>query len=161
MQQRGRPGVEARAVLAACAARGITSEVFSLKRIERRQLALSPETFVFGDHDVMRAAFAQLAVDGPWLEGYPDSLRPWLRREVWACELQAARREAARRGRALFVKPRDAHKRFSGHLLDASGGSWATQGVSARLEVWCGEPVRFLSEFRAYVVDGVVAGLSH
>jgi hypothetical protein len=159
VQQPGRPTVEARALLDTLATRGIAATPFSLKQLRRKRLPLSRTTLVAGDHDVMRAAFQQLEIDGPWLPTYPAGTEHFLHRSLSRSTLAAARQHVDSTGERLFIKPADAHKRFTGFVYEPHAGAFAFNGASGQTEVWCSSPVEFGAEFRAYVVDGEVLGV--
>src|SRR4051812_15559404 len=67
--------------------RGIPVELYTFKRIQRRNLPLSSETFIAGDMDAMHGAMNQLNIDIPVPNDYPYSLTPFLRRRVWKSTL--------------------------------------------------------------------------
>ena len=158
VQQPGRPSVEARAVLDTFAAHELPTLTGSLKQMQRGRVELSPEVLVFGDHDVMRAAFKRLSVDGPWLADYPTGVEPFLRRTMRATTLGQARAQVEESGRASFLKPRDARKRFTGFVYSPGNDGFAFAGASRSLPVWCSDPLEFGDEFRAYVCEGTVIG---
>ncbi len=159
VQQPGRPTIEARAILETLTARGIPVTPFSLKQLRRRRLTLSPTTLVAGDHDAMRAAFKQLGLEGPWLETYPAGSEAFLHRSISRSTLAAARQHVDSTGERMFIKPADAHKRFTGFVYEPHAGSFQFNGASGQTEVWCSTPVEFGPEFRAYVVEGDVVGV--
>lgn len=136
----------------------VPTTTFSLKQLRRRKLKLRPETLVVGDHDVMRAAFTQLAIEGPWLETYPAGTEPFWRRRIWRSTLAEARQHVDTAGERLFIKPAEAHKRFTGFVHAPGSGSFAFNGASSQTAVWCASPVEFGAEFRAYVTHGEVVG---
>ncbi len=159
VQQPGRPTVEARALLDTFASKGVPTTPFSLKQLRRKRLPLSRHTLVAGDHDVMRAAFQQLEIDGPWLPTYPPGTQPFLRRSVSRSSLAAARQHVDSTGERMFIKPADAHKRFTGFVYEPHAGSFQFDGASGQTQVWCSTPVEFGAEFRAYVVNGEIVGV--
>lgn len=160
VQQPGRPTGEARAVLETLAARGQPTQTGSLKQLQRGRVALDPEVLVVGDHDVMRAAFKQLGVGGPWLSDYPRGVEPFLRRSVRPSTLAQARAEVDDSGRACFIKPREARKRFTGFVYAPGDDSFAFAGASGSTAVWCSDPVEFGDEYRAYVCGNGVVGVT-
>ena len=91
---------------------------FSLKQLRRRRLTLSPTTLVAGDHDAMRAAFNQLGLEGPWLATYPAGTERFLHRTLSRSTLAAARQHVDSTGERMFIKPADAHKRFTGFVYE-------------------------------------------
>lgn len=103
---------------------------------------------VAGSVKFVRAALKALGKEPPTQNPYPDAMRPWLRRKVWP---------VASLGRALdqelpvFVRPANRWKRFTGFVAESHSPP-QVYGVSRREPVWCSEVVRFVSEWRCYVV---------
>jgi hypothetical protein len=56
-------------------------------------------------------------------------------------------------GRRLFIKPADGWKRFTGFVAEFVDDP-RFNGQSKARPVWISDPVRFVSEWRAYVADG-------
>ena len=67
--------------------RGIPVSLYASKRIQRRQLPLSPETFIAGDMDAMHGAMRQLKIEIPPPNDYPKSLSAFMHRRIWASTL--------------------------------------------------------------------------
>lgn len=63
-------------------ARGVEVTLFTRKRMERRQLAISPRTLVVGEIPVVETALKQLGVEPPGDDSYPDALHRYLLRRV-------------------------------------------------------------------------------
>lgn len=156
----GRLGDEARIVAEELARRGLPTTFFHAKEIARRRLPLDRGCFVVGDVDCVHGALRQLGVDAPTPDDYPESLRPWLRRRVWRATVRDVLR-SVNEGTAVFAKPAEALKRFTGRVFATPADTSALHGVSGRAPVWCAETVAWRSEFRAYVVRGEVVALAH
>jgi hypothetical protein len=62
--------------------RGIPVSLYTAKRIQRRQLPLTADTFIAGDMDAMHGAMRQLGIEIPAPNDYPKSLQPFLRRRI-------------------------------------------------------------------------------
>lgn len=156
-QGMGRLLPEMRDARDAALARGLEVTLFVTKRMERRQLPLSPRTLVVGEIPTVEAALRQLGVEPPGDDSYPEPLRPFLLRRVWPSSLgEVEQRYLDGDAEPVFVKPRERLKRFTGLVLDSPSSLAAIGGASRRTPVWCSELVHFLSEWRAYVIDGVV-----
>jgi hypothetical protein len=67
--------------------RGIPVSLYTLKRILRRNLPLSHDTFIAGDIDAMHGAMHQLKIQVPPPNDYPKSLEVFLPRRVWKLTL--------------------------------------------------------------------------
>ena len=142
--------------------RGTPVELYTLKRIQRRNLSLSSATFIAGDMDAMHGAMSQLEIDIPAPNDYPESLTPFLCRRVWKSTLgEVERRIFAEAAAPVFVKPSARRKNFTGRVVGLSSDFMQIGAVSRRQEVWCSEVVVWKSEFRVYVVDDEIVGLDH
>jgi hypothetical protein len=142
--------------------RGTPVELYTLKRIQRRNLPLSSATFIAGDMDAMHGAMSQLEIDIPAPNDYPESLTPFLCRRVWKSTLaEVERRVFAEAAPPVFVKPSARRKNFTGRVVGLSSDFMQIGAVSRRQEVWCSEVVVWKSEFRVYVVDDEIVGLDH
>lgn len=148
---------ERESILRALAARGREPVLFRAKDMLRRRVLLDRTTMVVGDVPTMRAAMQVLGVSVPAPDDYPHELQWCLERKIVKRELRWARDEAAL-GRRVFVKPASQLKRFTGLVL---GEGVEVAGVGGHTECWCSEPVRWLSEYRYFVVAGVIVGRSH
>jgi len=82
----------------------------------------------------------------PVFNTYPPCLHGLLRREVREMRLGDVRGD-------VFVKPQTDVKRFTGGMVCD-----IPAGLPADLSVWVSEPVDFVSEWRYYVLNGVVVG---
>ncbi len=143
-------------------ARGIPMDLYTLKKIHRRQLPLSPQTLVVGDMDCLYGAFKQLQIPIPEADSYPEPIRHHLHRRVWESNLG---REKARfrQGsmRPTFIKPRGRQKRFTGFVFDSDYGFQRVYGISRREAVYCSEVVEWTSEYRVYVCNGEILSIDH
>jgi hypothetical protein len=59
----------------------------------------------------------------------------------------------------VFIKPAECTKRFTGFVLD-NPHDYRIAGVSRSLPVWVSNPVRWLAEWRVYVVRNEVRHIS-
>lgn len=132
------------------------------KPFVRKRVQPLPGDVCAGSVAFVRAALQSLGRQLPRPDPYPDALTAFLRRRVWiASSLGGVLDEIAETHRPLFVKPAKRWKLFTGFVVDEPRPA-QLHGVSRREPVWCSEPVRFLSEWRVYVIDAVPAfiGLS-
>lgn len=125
-------------------------------------VAVDSGTVTVGSVAFVRRALRRLAAEPPPL-GYPACLRAYLGRRVWATNWAEVR---ARVGpdtatRAVFVKPRDHDKAFTGYVVSAFRDLIRTAGWPAEMPLWAAEPVRFVSEWRYFVLRGDVIGVGH
>jgi hypothetical protein len=142
--------------------RGIPVALYTLKRILRRNLPLSRDTFIAGDMDAMHGAMRQLNIQVPPPNDYPRSLDTFLHRRIWKSTLGAIEQAiVSDAGAPVFVKPAQRQKNFTGRVFTSIDDFWYIGGVSRRQEVWCSRPVIWHSEFRVYVIDGEIVSIDH
>jgi hypothetical protein len=133
--------------------RGIPISLYTAKRIQRRQLPLSAETFIAGDMDAMHGAMRQMKIEIPPPNDYPKSLLPFLHRRLWASTLSAVEQEVWEgSGEPVFAKPADRRKSFTGRAFASADDFREIGSVSRRQEVWCSQVVSWCSEYRVCVI---------
>lgn len=142
--------------------RGIPVQHYTIKRIHRRQLALGSDTFIAGDMDAMHGAMRQLHIPVPEPDDYPACLGEFLRRRVWTSTLgEIERLLEIGSAPAMFVKPADRRKNFTGTVCYSERDIAALGNVSRRQRVRCSEVVSWTAEFRVYVLDHQVVAIDH
>jgi len=146
-------------VLETLVRRGIPVQLFTKKKLDRRQLPLDVHSFVAGDHPTIALAMKQLGVAHPALSCYPQSLAPWLKRTVWSTDLRSAMRESGLR--PLFIKPLSRTKLFTGFVCHSPADLYKAESASLSTEVYCSEVVDWQAEYRVFVQDGKIAGIRH
>lgn len=156
----GKLGHEEKLLRAELEHRGIPVSLYTAKRIQRRQLPLTAETFIAGDIDAMHGAMRQLNIEVPAPSDYPNSLLPFMHRRVWTSTLGAAEQQVLDgNGEPIFVKPADRRKCFTGRVFASIDDFRELGSISRRQEVWCAQVVGWLSEFRVYVVGSEVVSI--
>lgn len=90
---------------------------------------------------------------------YPDELRPFLGRKIWQSTLFTITSHTD--DWHVFVKPVEEIKRFHGTVLDKSEDLIQLGGGLEDIDVWCSEKVNFISEWRLWVLEGNIVGLTH
>lgn len=103
------------------------------------------------------AMMEYLGVTLPLLD-YPEELSEFLGRKVWKSTLFAI--TSSTDGWHVFVKPVSDIKRFSGTVLDTSEDVVKLGGGVEDIDIWCSEKVNFISEWRLWVIDGQIIGLT-
>jgi hypothetical protein len=152
----GRLDPEMRQVADELRRRGVPVDLFTEKRLVRRQLALSPETLVVGYVPIVLGALQQLGVRAPEPDDYPMCLRALLHRRVWESTVGAVEgAEIEGQSAAVFVKPKGRLKQFTGFVVESRADLWRFGNVSRRQPVYCSEVVRWVSEHRVFVIGGV------
>lgn len=113
---------------------------------------LGPEVCVAGFIGDVWAALRTLGIKIPEPLDYPPELESYLGRSVRRGVLGDVRRLTT----PIFVKPVEG-KIFTGLLWDASQASRrAIVACGDDVEVWVSEPMEFVSEYRCFVLDGVI-----
>ncbi len=113
---------------------------------------LGPEVAVHGFVGDTLAALKLIGVPAPEPMDYPEELADYRGRRIWRTMLGAVTI-------GDFVKP-VRHKLFTGRVWTGSiADRLATEGIPGVADnepVWCSEPVEFIAEFRAFVLDDKV-----
>lgn len=125
------------------------------KHLDRGRHKLASTDLVVGGLPLVRAALRQFGREVPEPLDYPAALHPWLHRELRRSTLAAVMAHVENTGNVAFVKPSSRTKRFTGFVLE-DPYDYRVAGVSRREPVWVSSVVRFLSEYRYYVLDGQV-----
>ena len=149
------------------AAKGFAFLGYSVRFFESKDLATLPltrETIVAGGMGTVRSALEQIGIRPPSLTGVPAILSPFLGRESWRTTIHEVRSA----GRfPLFVKPYEEAKVFSGQVLKTSADLERLIAprenfppISEDFPVLAQAPVSFKSEWRVFIVRGVVIGVN-
>jgi hypothetical protein len=141
---------------------GLTVRFF--QRSDLPTLSLTRDTIVVGGTGTVRAALEQLGLQAPYLGPVPAILQPFLGRESWRTTIQEVRKA----GRfPIFIKPYEQAKVFPGQLLKSSDDldCLLTErdgfpAVTEDFPVLAQEPVSFKSEWRVFVIRGVIVGVN-
>lgn len=161
-QGHGKRRVEEQHVAAYCEQRGIPTETFTEKRIRRRTLPVSANTPVVGDVALVTAALTMCDVVPPAPLDYPSRLTAFLYRPLWQTRLQdVVQHWMNGSGEAVFVKPANAEKKFTGRLISSIDDLQPLTRHAGTTELWCSPRVTWLSEYRAYIVNGRLTHLAH
>jgi hypothetical protein len=141
---------------------GYTVRLF--RRAELPSLPLTHNTIVVGGMGTVRAALEQLGIHPPSHLSVPAILQPFLGRESWRSTVHEVRQA----GRfPIFLKPYDQAKVFSGQIVkdrdDLDRLTAPRDGFPSIAEdfpILAQEPVSFKSEWRVFVVRGVIIGVN-
>jgi hypothetical protein len=131
----------------------------SIRQVRSGRVRFAPHQVPVGGIPFVRAVAQQAQLVGLEQSCYPASLRPFLHRTLTSESLRTviARLETGRP--AVFIKPAERTKRFTGFVMD-DPQDYRVAGVSKALQVWVSSPVQWLSEWRAYVVNHQLRHLS-
>jgi hypothetical protein len=157
----GRLMPEARLVRDHCVTMGMPVQLYTPKRIHRRQLALTGRSFIFGDMDCMHGAMRQLNIPIPEAMYYPPSLTRWLHRKVWLDTLGGVRMRIEDGAAPIFAKPASRAKVFTGRVFSGHADFYHVGTTSWREPVWCSEVVSWRSEYRVYVNGYDIVAIDH
>lgn len=116
-----------------------------------------PDDLVVGTFSDVSVALEKLGVNLVPVD-YPDELLPFAGRKIWQSTLFTITRNPEYWH--VFVKPVVDVKRFRGTVLDKSEDLIKLGGGLEDIHVWCSEKVNFLSEWRIWILDGEIVGLS-
>lgn len=158
--EKHQPGGREELLAAGCAAEmGWHVEWGMLKNLRRNRIDVASADLVVGSIPFVLTSLRQRGVSEIADDCYPEVLRPYLLRDVRKAKLRQVIAHAEGYGAPLFVKPATRTKRFTGFVLDTPFDP-RLGGVPSSEDVWACDPVDWCSEWRAYVVDGVVEHLS-
>ena len=124
---------------------------------------LTENDLVVGDFDWTRLAVKKLGASMPEAPDYPKCLKHLLNRKIQTITLGEVKNLIASEPGEVFIKPSDDVKAFAG-LKTSSEDDWMEyllEEFDASLKVHCSEVVKFVSEYRAYVVHGEVRAICH
>lgn len=125
------------------------------------RVAVAPDTLVVGGVATVLHALRRLGAAPPTID-YPDSLRAYLGRAVHPSTLGEVRgRFTGDDPAPRFVKPREAHKAFTGSVFAAFRDLIPTAHLPDDLAVWVTDTVEFVSEWRYFVHRHEVVGVGH
>lgn len=116
-----------------------------------------PEDPVVGTVSDVKVALERFGVKLTPLD-YPDELLPFTGRKIWKSTLFTITSHPE--DWHVFVKPVEDIKRFHGTVLDKSEDLIKLGGGLEDIDVWCSEKVRFISEWRLWVLHGEILGLT-
>lgn len=130
------------------------------KHILRGKVKLTKDDFIAGEIPSMFAALKQLGVEYEYCD-YPDSLKEFLHRDIWTSTMRDIKRELFEDGNInpVFIKPKDSLKKFTGFVIMTIDDLQYTNHAGDSTEIYCSEPVIWLSEFRCPVIKGEVRGM--
>jgi hypothetical protein len=155
-QQQGQLSREEMLMAAHAKVLGIPVSTASIKMMERGRVQVDDATLVSGSVPFVLHAMRQLGVAVPQHVPYPEELAPWLHRRVWRRDrLRDVLNNLDKDASPVFVKPALGWKKFTGFVVEFAD-DYRFSGVSRNIPVWVSEPLSFVSEWRAYVANGVV-----
>ena len=133
---------------------------FHAKEILQRRIILLPGDFVAGGLQVTLPALRQLGVYNYRNDDYPEELVKYLHRNVWSGNMKYFRRRIETDGEIapVFIKPMRKVKRFTGRVISTADDLAPLCNIGGNVELYCSEPVRWVSEYRVPVIHGKIQG---
>lgn len=87
---------------------------------------------------------------------YPESLKPFLGREIWTSGINDIANNPENWN--VFVKPKNISKKFTGRLVTSTKDLIGCGDLNENTSVWVSEPKNFLTEWRVFIRYGRVIG---
>jgi hypothetical protein len=142
-------------------ARSIPFSAHTTEEVLARPLPLTKMDLVVGDFEWTRNSLEQLGLKMPEAPDYPECLEHLLHRKMWETTLGElkATLESSPEGTEIFIKPAVETKAFSGLVASSAWLEYLLEQQSPKLRIHCSEIVKFISEFRVYVVHGSIRAI--
>ena len=130
--------------------------------IESGTLQLSRSTLVAGGIRTVENAMRQIGMHPPLANNLPDELSAFFGRSILKTTLGEVRRDwNSREPRQCFLKPLNQNKLFPAIALFDRDDLASLNSLSPDTQVIVSEYVLFESEWRVFVVDREIIGMSH
>lgn len=135
---------------------------FYKKHLLQNRIKLTKDDFIAGEIPVMFNAIKKLGIDYKH-EDYPKSLEKYLHRRTWETKLGYMKDKVFNDYLidSVFIKPKDKLKKFTGFVLSSRDNWLLTEGAGDGTNIICSEPVKFVSEYRVPVINGVIRDYCH
>ena len=133
--------------------RGIPYLDATVKSVSRH-FSITPDTLVIGSIPFVHGALHKMGLPTPEPDDYPSVLQEHFHRRIWPTKMRVVESQAC------FVKPRKKLKRFTGRVMYGYD-PFLVNYASLNTEVWASEIVKFVSEWRCFVVRGDLVGVRH
>lgn len=117
------------------------------------------EDIIIGSVEATVAFFNYCNIEVPKAISYPESLKPYLGRDI----IETTFGELTSEGYPYFVKPSSQIKLFTGDVVshDEHLGYLVLSGAKPETEVYKSTLIDFVSEYRCFVTNGVVRGIQY
>lgn len=143
-------------------AKGYSLDFFEWDELTGRHLPLARNTLLVGGTVAVHKALAQLGLPIPVPLNVPEPLVAFAGRKLWATTLGDLRKQfEAPSAEPVFVKPLVSAKEFVGMVVASATDLARVRHLDDDLALQTSEPVRFVSEWRYFVLRGNVVGAAH
>lgn len=115
-----------------------------------------PEDIIVGGVGIVRSHLSSLGFEVPPEMEYPNELRDLINRKIWKTDLQFLIRENVT---DVFIKPLKT-KFFSGRVI-SSFNDYLDLNFEEEIEVWCSEPITFITEWRCFIRYGEILDIRY
>lgn len=122
--------------------------------------SLSDKDMVVGNIPGIYSVLEGLGKALPDICDYPQELDAFLFRKVEVSTVNALLFKVAVDGQILFAKPYDSLKLFTGQVFDSFTGMSLLRSLDSDTKIYISPPVDLKAEFRVYVTQGSVVGIS-
>ena len=140
--------------------RGYETHFFDWEQMTSGVAPVERDTITVGSVLFVRRALKRLGVETAPLD-YPPSLAGYLGRRIWQTTWAEVRSHIEDPGKAVFVKPVEQAKAFSGYIVWSFRALIRTAKWPGAMRLWASEPFPFVSEWRFFVRRGKVVGVGH
>lgn len=147
-------GYESKLIYQHCIVEQIKTEFFEYDQLSKKEINPLSD-LVVGSVESLMLAMQNLRIPVPLSNYYPVELTPFLHRSVWNSKRDEAQ-QWIESGKSIFVKPTK-WKQFNGQVFDSLPTlNQQLGGLRSDEVLWLGEPVKWLSEYRIYVVGNEI-----
>lgn len=134
----------------------IPYEAISIKDITSGNIKIQKGDIADGTIPFIYAILKQKCRPIPIIDSYPNELSKFMRRMVRKTKLRYVPENYTG-----FIKPAYDLKRFTGFEMQYGDLIWKLHGLSKNLVVYLSQPVKFISEWRYYVINGKIEACGH
>lgn len=135
---------------------------FYKKHFLQNKIKLTKDDFIAGVIPVMFCAMKKLNIDYKH-DDYPEQLQKYLHRRIWESTLGRIKTSVFNDYlfRPVFIKPKDKLKKFTGFVLNSRDDWLLTEGAGDSTKIICSTPVKWVTEYRIPVINGVARDYCH
>ncbi len=145
---------------AATALIGFEAMGYEIVRPEQAPWAIkiSPDDLVHGNINFVLKKLAAMGIEPPKTMEVPNCLNGYLGRITGFTTMKTIRKLS---DHPVFIKPKGAHKLFDGHVVREFNNLIYTSHLPDDTYVLTSEVVKFVSEYRCFVLNGELVGCKH